>query len=80
MTPLVSFREFVTSDRFVGRSFADDSWKPLMTIAQIGGTSHPTRAMRPRKPKLRVTTPSLAMMPSCPSRQTGPTSGAHKKS
>jgi len=37
MTPFVSFREFVTSDRFVGRAFADDSWKPPMTIAQIGG-------------------------------------------
>jgi len=32
MTPQIPFREFITSDRFAGRAFADDSWKPMKVI------------------------------------------------
>jgi hypothetical protein len=40
MTPLVSLREFVTSDRFAGRPFADDSWKPLMGDRAPAASAH----------------------------------------
>ena len=43
MIPLVSFREFIESDRFAGHAFAEDSWRPMKTIliAAVGEELHP---------------------------------------
>jgi hypothetical protein len=46
MKALVSFRECIESDRFAGRAFTVDSWKPMKTIliAAVGQELDPSRA------------------------------------
>jgi hypothetical protein len=43
MIPIVPFREFIESDRFAGRAFADPSWTPMKTIliAAVGEELYP---------------------------------------